>query len=196
MAPFPDETYLLPHYHHLFAAVQAHLYAGAPEVAWQRIQSSWRGLKQSRLLMTQCNRVEIRHLRARTAVALAAATPPRRSRHPRWSRERLLKIALSDAATIENDHASLAKPFAATIRAAVAHLGGRHPAAIADLQRALTAFEAAGMKLYASATRAHLGALLGETAGKGMRSEAHAWMRSQSVVRPDAMSAMLLPGLD
>ncbi|HEX4355856.1 MAG TPA: hypothetical protein VHZ95_23170, partial [Polyangiales bacterium] len=95
IAPFPRDTYLGPHYHHLFAIAQAALYRGRPHEAWLAIEHAWRDLKNARFLMAQCLRVEIRHLRARAALAVAATDPKHAAR--------MHAIALRDAKAIAKD---------------------------------------------------------------------------------------------
>ncbi len=71
IAEFPTDTYLLPHYQHLFAIVQAELYAGRGERAHSLTIAAWPSLKQSRLLKIQCLRVEMQHMKGRAALAHA-----------------------------------------------------------------------------------------------------------------------------
>jgi hypothetical protein len=184
IAPFPTDTYLLPHYHHLFATAQAELYRGNAEVAWREIERSWPGLVQAKLLMVQCLRCEIRHLHARAAIAVAAAGGD--------GAAKLRAIARKTASTIARDDVAPAAPFAAAIRAALAE--------DADVRRreltaALAGFEAAHMTLYASACRDRLGALVGGSEGEALRAEATAWFATQRVRDPARMVAMLMPGL-
>ena len=184
IAPFPTDTYLLPHYHHLFATAQAELYRGNPEVAWHEIERSWPGLAQAKLLVVQCLRCEIRHLHARAAIALAASGGA--------DAAKLRGIARKAASTIARDDVAPAAPFAAAIRAALAD--------DADVRRreltaALAGFESAHMMLYASACRDRLGALVGGSEGEALRATAAAWFATQHVRDPARMVAMLTPGL-
>lgn len=188
---FPNDVYLLPHYHHLFAVAQAELYRARPLQAWRRIEESAAGLRQSRLLMVQCLGVEIRHLRARAALALAGSSDRVRGRSPKALR----KMALAEANAIERSRAKPASPFAASIRAAVANAAGDRAAAIAHLTRALFGFQSANMHLYAQATRDRLGALRGGAEGAKLRAEAARWMAEESVEEPAALIAMLIPGV-
>jgi tetratricopeptide (TPR) repeat protein len=187
IAPFPREAYLGPHYHHLFAVVQAALYRGRANEAWSAVDAAWRELERARFLMAQCLRVEIRHLRARTALALAADEPKRA--------KRLHAIALGDAAKIAGDDVGPAAPFAAMIRAGVAHGRGDAAGTVVALEQAAAGFDAAHMKLYAHAARHRLGTLVDGSRGAEARETAETWMAGQGIRRPDTMLAMLAPGL-
>ncbi|MGE5185793.1 MAG: hypothetical protein ACM31C_27220, partial [Acidobacteriota bacterium] len=179
IAPFPRETYLLPHYHHLFAFAQASLYRRDPAAAWQRIEQEWQELSRARLLMVQCLRVEVRHLRARAALALAAADAAQR--------DHMLRAAAAEAKTIARDRVRIAPPLASAIRAGIAAVRGEPEAAAGHLDAAVEGFAAAGMALYEHAARARRGG--------GDRERAVAWMAAQGIRDPEAMTAMLVPGV-
>ncbi|MEO8699585.1 MAG: protein kinase [Kofleriaceae bacterium] len=183
--PFPRETYLGPHYHHLFAIVQAALYRGHAAEAWAAVEAAWKEIEGARFLSAQCLRVEIRHLRARTALAVAAIEP-RRAR-------KLHDVALADAARIARDDVGPAAPFAAMIRAGVARARGAHGDTHSALEAAVRGFDAAHMAMYAHAARYRFGELVGGTRGSELRDGATAWMTGQGIVRPAAMIAMLAP---
>jgi len=182
---FPRAPYLLPHYHHLLAYAQAEIYRGHPERALERIEREWRDLGGAQLLRVQCLRLEIRHLRARAALATAATLAKGDSR-----RRRLLRAAASEAAAIARDRIAPAAPLAYGIRAALAALEARPDAAAKQLAAARDGFLAANMGLYARAAAFQLGALL----DTDERATASAWMTARAIVRPDAMAAMLMPG--
>jgi len=190
IAAFSTKTYLLPHYHHLFARVQAELYRGHTTEAWRCVEADWPGLTQARLLLAQFVRVEIRHLRARAALALAESGSSSTGPSPR----ELRRAALAEAAKIERDQVAPAKPFAAAIRAGAAAHEDRE-AAVRHLERARAGFRDAGMQLYAHATLDRLGALRGGTEGATMREEAQRWMTTNQIANPRAMIAMLVPGV-
>lgn len=179
--PFPSDTYLLPHYHHLFAIAQAELYRGNPVAAWEAIERAWPGLRQASLLMVQCLRCEIRHLHARAAIASSE----------QHDRRQLRRVALREASRIERDRVAPAAPFAAAIRAGVAEDPADKQALLA---RALDGFRAAHMNLYAHACLDRLGALVGGSEGQSQRQTAAAWFASQQIRNPGRMVAMLLPG--
>lgn len=187
IAPFPREPYLLPHYHHVFAVAQAELYRGSPAIAWKVIEGAKRGLVDSKLMMVQCLRAEIRHLRARSAIALAATGVA--------DADKLRAAAKAESARIRRDEVAPAAPFAASIDAALLAGKGDREAARAALASAVTGFEAAHMELYAHAARDRLGALVGGDEGTALRATSARWMAAQGMANPAAMIGMLMPGL-
>jgi hypothetical protein len=187
IAEFPTETYLLPHYQHLFAVVQAELYSGHGERAHSLTVAAWPSLKQSRLLNIQCLRVEIQHLKGRAALAQAVSerAPARRAQ--------LSRIALGHAKKLAADQPNHSAAFAAAIRAGVHRLEGRDEPALASLEEALAGFEALGMQLYAHAARDRIGAIKGGDNGAALQARAADWMRTHQVKNPAALVSMLLP---
>ena len=174
VGPFPTASYLLPHYHHLFAVAQAELYRGNAAAAWAKIESAWSGLDQARLLVVQCLRCEIRHLHARAAIGVGAT-----------------EVARKEARRIAKDDVATAAPFAAAIRAALTEGDARRQ----ELETALAGFEAADMALYAHAVRDRLGALVGGSEGEAQRATAAAFFAAEGIAAPARMVAMLVPGV-
>jgi hypothetical protein len=82
------------------------------------------------------------------------------------------------------------------IRAGAASLRGDSDRAVELLERSATALEAADMSLHLNAARWHLGRLIGGSEGRDMTAVADAWMRDQSIVRPDLIAAMIAPGFE
>src|SRR5438309_1584139 len=62
---WPTTPFLLQHYLHLGAALQAELYAGDTWGAWRRIRQAWPMLRRSHIMMVAIGRVDLRELRAR-----------------------------------------------------------------------------------------------------------------------------------
>jgi hypothetical protein len=145
---------------------------------------------ESKLLRAQLMRVEIRHLRARAALAVASQAAARGNGS---EARRMRQDAIANAEVIERDDVAPAMPMAAAIRAGAA--GDRQDDAIAHLERARSGFHAAGMTLYAHAVSARLGTRRGGTEGTRLREEAHLWMTSSGIDDPESMIAMLLPGV-
>src|SRR5262249_13777135 len=152
-------------------------------LAWRPIEQSWRGLQQSRLLMVQCLRCEIRHLRARAAIARAA--------DDRHDGARLRTLARKEADRIARDDVAPAAPFAAAIRAGLARDSEDRRR---ELTAALRGFEDAHMMLYAHACRDRLAAVIGASEGAELRASAAAWFATQGIRDPARIVAMLLPG--
>jgi eukaryotic-like serine/threonine-protein kinase len=177
IAAFSSTTYLLPHYHFLLAEAQAELYRGNAARAWQRVNEDWKGMGQAKLLLAQFVRIEIRHLRARAALALAAEDSGQRSA--------LVREAEKESNIIAKDRVSAAMPFAESIRAGVATLKGKKSDAKKHLEQARSGFAKAKMKLYEHAVMHHQGA----------ESEATAFMSSIDVKHPASMISMLVPAI-
>jgi hypothetical protein len=187
IAPFPRDTYLGPHYHHLYAVAQAELYRGHAHAAWTALCDAWSNIERAKFLLAQSLRVEIRHLRARAALAAAVER--------RAEARTLHAIALRDAAKIAKDDVPCAAPTACAIRAGVAVSEGRVDDAARELTAAVAGFERANMALYLHAAKDRLGHVIGGADGARLRESAASWMSAQRVKRPDAMIRMLLPGM-
>src|SRR6266478_4513915 len=117
------------------------------------------------LLRIQTVRVELRHLRARTAIASAAGS----------QREQRLQIAENMARKISKEHVAWADPLAALIRGGMAGSRGDKASAITHLSQAVQGFELADMALYAAASRRRLGEAT-EERGVQLITEAESWM--------------------
>lgn len=188
-AGFGDVGYLLQHYHHLFAYVQASLYTGDAREAWRRIEHDWPALKQARLLVSQYLRVEIRQLRARTALTLLAAGHSVPGQTPATLRE----LVREDARLIARDDAIPCAGLSAALEASLAALEGDARGATRLLRRAIKGFDAAHMAPYAEAARRRLGRMLDDDEGRALCARADSWMRTRGIVNPPAMVRMLVP---
>jgi hypothetical protein len=176
--------YFLAHFWCFIATAQIDLYAGDPVRASARVAAEWPRLTQSLMLRSiQIVRVESLHVRARTAVALGAASAA--------GRERLLRDAARDADALAGEKMAYATPLAALVRAGIAAVRGDRGAAVAHLGAAVTGFDAADMQLYASVARLRRGVLLGDEAAV---SGAHAWMKDEEILAPARFAEMLAPG--
>jgi eukaryotic-like serine/threonine-protein kinase len=155
-ATWPTEGFVMQRYQHLIATTQADLYTADAWSAWARVNEAWPSLEAAQFLRLACPRVELRHLRARAALAAAGCVevsaiglPPDR----RWSRARLLREAAREAAAIRGDALPTAAPFAAMIRAGIANLRGEIGAAREELATAIGGFGEARMDLYRAAAK-------------------------------------------
>jgi len=184
---WPQEGFNLQHYSSLLALAQIELYTGDAEVAWKQVQGQWRALQGSLLLRLQILRVEATHLLARTALASAVSSDPKK-------RERLLRIAEKQARRISKERMSWADPFAALVRGAIASARLDRTAAAALLTAASEGFELGDMRLYAAVSRRRLGQVLGDERGREMIAAADEWMTQQRIRKPQLMTRMLAPG--
>ena len=125
-------------------------------------------------------------MRARSALALAAASPPMRAG--------LLDAAARDADRIGRQKLGLTQPVSRLLEAGVASLDGRTDRALQALGEAIDGFETLEMALHAAAARWRRGQLLGGNDGRSLRTAAESYMRSEAIKKPDRMVAMLAPG--
>jgi len=181
---WPHEGFHLQHYSAMLALAQIELYTGDTEVVWKHLQGQWQALEDSLLLRIQVLRIEAMHLQARAALATSEGK----------QRSRRLKIAEKMAKRIEREKAAWATPFARLVRAGIANRKGDKELAGRLLSEAATTFKQQDMELYAAASRRRLGEMVGGDHGYQLLAETSAWMSSQRIKNPDAMTRMLAPG--
>jgi eukaryotic-like serine/threonine-protein kinase len=162
------------HYMHMVAVAQAELHDGDGAAAERRVAAAWPQLHRAGYLRLSYVRVEARHLRARVALAAAAAA----SREGRAHRDGRLALAASEARALSREAFPSAAGFAAGLRAGVASLSGDAEATARWLGTAEGAFAAAGMQLHAAAAR-----FLAHGTGSLPASD------------PEAFARVLLPGV-
>jgi len=178
------------HWDDFLAQTEIDLYEGDVKGAWRRCQETWKPLKKSLLLMVQVSRIEAYHLRARSAMALAATLPAGTP-----ERKALLAAAARDTRSVEKEHMGWGDPLAALLRAGLANLAGDTAGAAAHAARAATLCEAAEMALYGAIARRAHGALLGGDEGARLVTEAERWMAQKELRNPARFTATLAPGL-
>ena len=105
-----------------------------------------------------------------------------------------LKLAEKMAKRIAGEKMSWANPFASLIRAGIANRRDDKTNAVDLLSAAVGEFSSGDMKLYAAASKRRLGETLGGERGAELIKEADAWMLSQKIKNPEAMTRMLAPG--
>jgi len=190
------DRFEVQHYHHVVLVTQCHLYRGDALAAWRAIDGVWARLKAAQFLQLAFTSVELVHLRARAALALAAdrrrAIPPRRDApEPR----ELVRLVTRASAAIRRSDAPPAAPLAASLDAGLARLRGDHEQASGHLAAAERGFAHADMGLHAAAARwagaagargGHAGAPPPPTAGLEL---------ADAALRPHALAATLLPAV-
>ncbi len=177
----------MPHFYELFARCQIELYEGDGAAAWRLMEASWPALKRSMLMRrSESIRISAYCLRARCALAAAAADPGKRAVYERAA------SAMARRLRAERNHWNLAK--AALVRARVHAASGEDEAAAAALADAADRFDSLGMALHAAVARYRLGELRGSTGGDEMVEAARAWMLDQGIANPARMVAMIAPG--
>ena len=170
----------LQHCWSLLSRARADLYAGDGARAFAQLGESWPALQASLLLRIQVVACEAIDLRARAA--LASARGSARSAHLEHARRAAARLARSDA-----PHA---RGLASVIFAGLAVRADDAPGARLHLATATSVFEAQGMALHARAAARMRGVLSGDQA---LVESAEAWMRTEDIVAPAAISALLVP---
>jgi hypothetical protein len=191
IAYWPPGTFLVQHYLHLISTVHAALYLGDARDAWRRVSEAWPRVRRSFIPNSVAvARVELRNLRARAALAAAAAGDG----GPGWTRRRLARLVAASARRLARERLPSAPPYASMLRAGLAALGDRDAEAGALLARAAHGFADAGMALLRAAAEHRLGVLEGGDTGAARQRASEEWMRGQDVRDPAAMLAVLAPG--
>jgi predicted component of type VI protein secretion system len=129
-------------------------------------------------------RIDALQLRARLALASAFGA----------ERERRLRTAAKLADQIARENMSYSNPISWMIRAGIARQRGNEAQAVNLLEKALTEFESADMRLYAIATRRRLGEMVGGDRGRELITQTEDWMIKQQVKDPGKIMNLLAPG--
>jgi hypothetical protein len=130
-------------------------------------------------------RIEACNLRARSALAMAAANR---------SSRRFRAVARAEARRIARERMPWSDPIALLLRAGIAFLEGGTPLALRYLHDAADQFERADMHLHAAAARRRIGALQDDAVGRELQRQAEVWMAMQHIKNPASMTGMLAPG--
>jgi hypothetical protein len=169
----------------VYAAVECELYAGRIDAARARVLSEWPMMKRS-LLARKCQffQVMLSYMRARTAFAS-------------WIFKRdqvaLMRETRSFISRLQGARSPLGTALSELLVAAIAATEGRVPQAMDLLAGAEAMLSENGYRLLAIAASRRRGELEGK-AGISRIEAADKFMRSESILRPDRMTAMFLPG--
>jgi hypothetical protein len=163
------------------------IYERRGEAAWQNLTQRWPALERSLLLEVQLMRISMLELRARSAIAAAGEA------HGAPERRRRLDDALWCAKAIERQRAAWGTVLAGIIRAGVDFSRGNQRAALARLNELQPTIDALDMAMIAAAIRRRRGELMGGQDGATLIADSEAWMRSEEVNDPVAMTFMLAP---
>src|SRR5262249_39989505 len=134
--------------------------------------------------------IEVGHLRARAALALARET----SRES--ERARLLRAAAADAGRLQQTGAPWALPLAALVRAGIAAIRGDAEGAARMCDHAAYGFDAVDMALYAAAAPRRRGEIIGGDEGRELIDAADAMMKRELIRKPERMAAVLAPAME
>ena len=173
----------------MLARVQTALYRGNGDAAWRHLVEQERRLNGSMLLHVQALRVETLYLRARSALAIAAAAAA-----PSSVRRRFLSIARAYTKRIARERMPWSDPLARLVDAGIASVAGRHEDALSDLLAAEDGFERADMGMYLAISRRRRAQLAGGEVGRVAERKSDDWMTGQGIRNPVAFARMLAPG--
>jgi hypothetical protein len=185
IARWSDHGFHRQHYSAILSRIQIALYRGDAEGAWRLLGDLESILRQTYLRRVQFMRIEACNLRARSALAMAAA-------HPRSGRFR--RMARAEAGRIARERMPWSDPIALVLQGGLAYLEGEGPVVLRCLRDAADRFARADMRLHAAVVRRRIGALQDDTAGRELRRQAEAWMATQQIKNPAGMTRMLAPG--
>lgn len=188
---WPHRGFHTQHYMQLLGAAQAELYAGDAAAAEERVARGVSAARSAHMLRIAYVRVELRHLRARCALAAAARPAGGLRSVLRW--EARLRRAEADARALDAEELPCARPFAEAIRAGALCARGRAEAAARALGAAAIGFERLDMQLYAGAARLCRAALDGARPARAAAEEAS--LARLGVAAPRRTAAMLIPGI-
>jgi hypothetical protein len=196
---WPENSYRSQHYVALVGGLHTAHYRGEPSVAWRSITGDWPLLKRAFILPLRWSSVQLRHARARAALALAdrlrgelAAVS---DAHDAPSRDELLRDAERHLRWLRRDRQRMSAPFADLVEAGLSHQRDDRNAADAALARAVDGFDRLDMALYREAARLALGQRRGAAEGDALSTVALQWMADQGVVDPERLAGALVCGV-
>ncbi|HZI03948.1 MAG TPA: serine/threonine-protein kinase PknK, partial [Archangium sp.] len=197
---WPENAYRRQQFAQLIATVYTAHYRGDPWPAWKAVLAQWEPLRASFMLALRTTGLNLRHMRARAALA-AAATLPNDTRAPpegvdaRWRKSALLSDVRVQVRELEKDPLGCARPIGSLVRAGFAWQEADMPEARRRLEEAVDGFAREDMALYREASRYALGAVWGGAEGQAVQRQAREWMEAEGVLRPAALAAALVPGV-
>jgi serine/threonine protein kinase len=162
------------------------LYRGEPGRARERLEEVWKKAEAAYLLRIPLGRLQALHTRALTTLALATREPARK--------EELWSLAERDAVQLGKLGKMYAAPSAALVRAAVAHGRGQRERTLAELDAAISGYEACDMRVRADCARRRKGELLGGEEGHALIESAHASLRERGVRDAARLTNAYAPG--
>jgi hypothetical protein len=165
--------------------VQAELYRGRAEQAWQLFEEMRPALRRSLHLRMQWTRIEAAYVRARCALLMAAT-----ARAP----SAYIAAAVHEVRRIERERMAWSNPLADLLRGTLAFLDDDLGGARARLVAAIHGFDRAGMRLYEAAARRRLSELTDDAVAQTGRREADLWMANEGIVSPARMTRLIAPG--
>ena len=181
----PGQSAQVSHYYELTSAALIDLYQDAGAQAHQRVEALWPAIHKAMLTRIQSVNIEGAFLRARAALATAAASRDAGVRAP------LVKLATACARTIDREATGWGAGFAASVRAGCARLTGETEREAIELRAAIEHYQRTEMTLFAAATRRRLGLLQGGDEGAALVSGADELFKQQGIAEPRALSRVM-----
>jgi hypothetical protein len=178
----------LQHVQEMLSLLSLELYEGNLDAAERRLAETWPKIASSLYVRMQVLRMLGTDLRARVALAAAAARQGS-------ERDARLAEARRHARALRGEKVAWGAALADRTEAALACAGGDVEAACARLERAEQGFAAADMALHATVMRRQRGVLVGGDAGAALVAAAEAQMRAQTIADPERYAALYAPGL-
>jgi hypothetical protein len=172
--------YQLFHYYALQSTVEAALYQGQPEAAYERLEREWKPMTLVRKI--QFSRVEAHFMRGRLALQLAA----------KHGDKKLLAQANKDARALAKENAPWAKAMAGLLRAGATSFVSRDEAhkqlspLVAELARS-------DMHLLSACARYRAAELTPGAEGARELSASHGAIAALGVAKPEGFVRMLAP---
>jgi eukaryotic-like serine/threonine-protein kinase len=182
------------HWAYFNATANALIYAGEPWQAWSLVVRFWPLIERTGFLHLACIGSHLRDIRARAALAAASGNRDAPAELARWTRQRLIRIARTDARRIgRTGTLSHAAATAAAISCGIATLRGDMQSARQLAEAAVVGYRSADMALHSAAASLQLSRLAPGREGDELRRSAMAWMHQQSVRNPERMAALIVP---
>lgn len=175
----------MQHFYSIRQEAYCDLYEGDAARSYRRLREIWPELKRSNLLRISLTRIDALGLRARVALATAAAGG--------GDARELLRTAAGDAKVLAAEGRPDATAHAELARAGVAIGEGDRARAIAHLDAAIVAAQRAEMPLLAACAQLRHGEIVGGATGDASRTDAEAALQRGGVRRPAAWAELHAP---
>jgi tetratricopeptide (TPR) repeat protein len=176
--------------HDLMGQISVDLYEGDAAAAEARLAARWPEAAKTVYLRLDYMRILFGHLRARVALAAAAAQP---AANPK-ERARRVAAAAKIARVLRREKAPWGQATSALVDASLACASEDAATAAARFAEAERRLAACDMALHAAAARRQQGVLSGGETGAALIRDADAFMTGQGIRHPARFAELLAPG--
>ncbi|MGA8026231.1 MAG: protein kinase [Bryobacteraceae bacterium] len=185
LSQWRKSRYDLQHFAAAFAIVECHLYAGRPDLARRLVLSEWQAIEGSLIFRkAQAIRITLFYMRGRTALAV-------------WLKERTDRRLRREVEHYASKLLNIGSPWGQSmgrmLRAGLLVGRSRVAEALLLLEQAEDSLREQDLQLLAAAVSRRRGELE-KNAGSAKITADDEFMRSENILRPDRMTAMILPG--